>query len=370
MDGFNIYSDLVNQNIQDQNEAINKVQLELLEKSNSLQSRAEKAVEEIGSGVLLKEGLGRAITYVGSRIGGTAGKVVSDAASDYAEGGVPKVIEGLTTKGVQAAKTIATKAISKVGQELGEEGEDNVIQMEPLGELQTPIEGSANPTFVGEDADVVDELSGFGEQTAEETTADTVIPQIQAPTASAIQSAADVEDGLIPQEEEISTQAFDANVPFPEVEPGYDAYIASQASNIAEDTSENIAAAASQVAEDTIASGTTALENVASTASSAIAAGSSAVEDAGIAAASALDSAATTAASAVSSTVSSAVSAGTTAAASALETTGAALDASGVGAIVGIALGVGGILASIFAPGMDSQPDLPPLPNFSYQIGA
>ena len=51
------------------------------------------------------------------------------------EGGVPKVIQGLTTKAVNAG----TKAISKTVQEVVGDDDADVIQMEPLGELETPI---------------------------------------------------------------------------------------------------------------------------------------------------------------------------------------------------------------------------------------
>ena len=349
MDGFNIYSDLVSQNIEEQNEAINKVQEEILEKTNSLQSRAEKAVEEIGSGVLLKEGLGRAISYVGSRIGGTAGKVVSDAASDYAQGGVPKVIEGLTTKGIQAAKNLATKALN--------EDAGDVIQMDPLAELETPIEGSANPTFIGENADVEDELTGFGEEAGEEGAE--VAPEFVPPTNEAISAAADLEDGLT---DEISTSMFDNVVSTGEdvVQTGEDPIAAATAaaSSAGEDALNAASAAASSAVED--ASGAV---------SSAISAVGSGIEDAGIAATSALSDAAAAAAAAASGAVSGVSAAAAGGVATALEAGGAALDATGVGAIAGVVLGIGGVLASVFAPGMNETQDIPPLPNFSYQIG-
>ena len=338
MDGFNIYSDLVSQNIAEQNEAINKVQEEILEKTNSLQSRAEKAVEEIGSGVLLKEGLSRAISYVGSRIGGTAGKIVSDAASDYAEGGSNKLIQGLATKGIQAAKNLATKALT-------EDAGDDVIQMEPLGELQTPIEGSANPTFVGENADVEDELTGFGEEAGEGAE---VAPEFVPPSSSAIQAAADLEDGL---SDEVSTSMFD-NV----AQGSEDAIQA--VSEAGEDAAAAVSSAASSAVED--ASGAV---------SSAISAVGSGIEDAGIAATSALSDAAAAAAAAASGAVSGVSAAAAGGVATALEAGGAALDATGVGAIAGVVLGIGGVLASVFAPGMNETQDIPPLPNFSYQIG-
>ena len=53
-----------------------------------------------------------------------------------------------------------------------------------------------------------------------------------------------------------------------------------------------------------------------------------------------------------------------------LATAGAALDATGIGSVVGVVLGIGGLLASIFAPSSESDPVLPPPPNFSYQAGA
>jgi len=53
----------------------------------------------------------------------------------------------------------------------------------------------------------------------------------------------------------------------------------------------------------------------------------------------------------------------------ALETAGVALDATGVGAVVGVALGIGGVLASIFAPSDDNEEAIPPPPNVSYSIG-
>ena len=53
----------------------------------------------------------------------------------------------------------------------------------------------------------------------------------------------------------------------------------------------------------------------------------------------------------------------------ALETAGVALDATGVGAVLGVALGIGGVLASIFAPSDDNEEAIPPPPNVSYSIG-
>jgi hypothetical protein len=55
----------------------------------------------------------------------------------------------------------------------------------------------------------------------------------------------------------------------------------------------------------------------------------------------------------------------------ALETAGVALDSTGIGAIVGVVLGIGGILASIFAPSSSNKEEaIPPPPNVSYTIGA
>lgn len=53
-----------------------------------------------------------------------------------------------------------------------------------------------------------------------------------------------------------------------------------------------------------------------------------------------------------------------------LEATGLALDATGIGAVVGVALGIGGVLASIFAPSSSADENIPPPPNVSYTVGA
>ena len=351
MDNYNIYGDLVSQRLTEQNDDINKAQMEMMEKANSIQSRGEKALEEISSAVLLKESLGTAIKYGASKLGSTASKVVSDAADDYMEGGIPKVIQGLTTKAVNAG----TKAASKAVQEVVGDDADDVIQMEPLGELETPIEGSGNPTFVGENADVVDELSGFGEESGAASGA-----SVQAPTPEAIQAAADVEDGLISQEGASVVPASQAlpeftGTPIMETLQGDEsipeAEIADAGEQVADDSSDAIIASTSALVEntvdDTAAAVSAAADTGADAAASAAAAAASTAADAGGAVA----------------------GAGADAAAAGLEVAGAVADSTGIGAIVGVGLAIGGVLASIFAV-PDDKPTLPPIPNFSYTIGA
>lgn len=361
MDNYNIYGDLVSQRLTEQNDDINKAQMEMMEKANSIQSRGEKALEEISSAVLLKESLGTAIKYGASKLGSTASKVVSDAVDDYSEGGIPKVVQGLTTKAVNAG----AKAVSKASQEVVGDDADNVIQMEPLGELETPIEGSANPMFVGEDADVVDELSGFGDEAVSGAA-------VQAPTDEAIQAAADVEDGLIPEEEASVVPASQAlpeftGAPIMQTLQGDDSIPEAE---IADDTGEDIADAGEQVADDSsdaiIASTSALVENTADDAASAVSAAASTAADAAADAGAATASAAADAAASAGSAV---AGAGADAAAAGLEVAGAVADSTGIGAIVGVGLAIGGVLASIFAT-PDDTPTLPPIPNFSYTIGA
>jgi hypothetical protein len=353
MDNYNIYGDLVSQRLTEQNDDINKAQMEMMEKANSIQSRGEKALEEISSAVLLKESLGTAIKYGASKLGSTASKVVSDAVDDYSEGGIPKVVQGLTTKAVNAG----TKAVSKASQEVVGDDADDVIQMEPLGELETPIEGSANPTFVGEDADVVDELSGFGDEAVSGAA-------VQAPTDEAIQAAADVEDGLIPEEEASVVSASQAlpeftGAPIMQTLQGDEsipeAEIADAGEQVADDSSDAIIASTSAL-----------VENTADDAASAVSAAASTAADA---AADATATAASAAADAAASAGSAVAGAGADAAAAGLEVAGAVADSTGIGAVVGVGLAIGGVLASIFAT-PDDTPTLPPIPNFSYTIGA
>lgn len=452
------YANALQASITEHQADLASLQDEILSKTEGLKAKALQMAGEIGT-KFLADNTANVLKYGTEKLSQMGLKGASQAISDYKSGGVPKMVGNAIQRRLGVGKDL-NKPISKTGdatrprvsaerptaerptteqptqptQPTAEPTADEDDDIQRLmdenpddgqtdGELLSSVEeinrdepaGSriVNPEFEGEDADV--------EPTEMEETAlrpSTTPRDFNAPSDDAIQQAFGVEEGDLDQvgASPFSVKpAFDPNVPFPEVEDGYDDYIASlnaglnegenvldtaggdidNAINTASGAVDSAIDEASGAVDSAIDTASGALDSAVDTASGAVdsavdtASGlvsstiDTAVNTATNVASSAVDtatnlvsSAVNTATSAVgsavdsaSTAVSSAVGAGTDAVAGGLETAGVALDASGIGAIAGVVLGIGGVLASIFGGG-SSTDELPPPSNFSYQTGA
>jgi len=248
-------------------------------------------------------------------------KGLSKAVTDYQEGGVQKVIQGGITRGLQGGKQVTQQAteltdMSKMKKPTDDEDEeeDAPADEEDINPAEEDVddlpEGTIQMEELGELADAGDE----GAEGAELASTVAFGPQ-RALTAGFPKAAFDSE--AVAAEEEADS-----------VEQTFTSTATAAGEDVAEQGGEDLAAAAGADAADAAASAASALG------------------------------------SAVTGDVTSA------AVATGLETAGLALDSTGVGAVVGVALGIGGVLASIFAPSDDNEESIPPPPNVSYSIGA
>lgn len=446
------YANALQASITEHQADLASLQDEILSKTEGLKAKALQMAGEVGT-KFLADNTANVLKYGTEKLSQMGLKGASQAVSDYKSGGVQKMVGNAIQRRLGVGKDL-NKPISKTGdatrprvsaerptaerptQPTAEQPtaeptsvEDDEIQRlmnenpdegQTDGELLSSVEEInrdepaggriVNPEFEGEDVDV--------EPTEMEETAlrpSTTPRDFSAPSDDAIQQAFGVEEGDLDQvgASPFSVKpAFDPNVPFPEVEDGYDDYIASlnaglnEGENVLDTAGGDIDSAidtasgavdsaideASGLVSSTIDTASGALDSATSAVGSAIddASGvvsstidtavdtatnvaSSAVDTATNLVSSAVNTATTTVGSAVdsaSTAVSSAVGAGTDAVAGGLETAGVALDATGVGAIAGVVLGIGGVLASIFGGGSSSDEELPPPSNFSYQTGA
>ncbi len=316
------YANLLQERFQEHQGDVDKAQMDLQEQQGGLKDRAIKAGEEISSAVFMKEGISNTLKYAGSKLEQMGLKGLSKAVTDYQEGGVQKVIQGGITRGLQGGKQVTQQAteltdMSKMKKPTDDENEEEEAPAdeEDINPAEEDVddlpEGTIQMEELGELADAGDE----GAEGAELASTVAFGPQ-RALTAGFPKAAFD--SGAVAAEEE------------------------------------------SDAVEQTFTStAETAGEDVADAAGDAVA--TSAAADAADVAAS---SAATALGSAVTGDVTSA------AVATGLETAGLALDSTGIGAVVGVALGIGGVLASIFAPSDDNEESIPPPPNVSYSIGA
>ena len=296
--------------------------------ANQLKEKALGVASAVGS-KFLTDGTANLLKYGSAKLSRMGLKGASQALEDYQSGGITKMTGGVIQRSLGVGKDL-TEPIEGEGTEEGTTIEANL--QNPLFDPEADVEP---PSF---------------EETAPSPTTQVSAPEFQAPSNEAITQAGQVEEGVASQ---VETPAFDANVPFPEVEPGYAEYMASQ--NAITDASSEVADAGSNVVSD-------ATDAIGNTVSDATDLASGVVGDATDLASGAIGDAST----AITSGVSTAIE-GTT---GALEGVGLALDSTGVGAVVGVALGIGGVLASIFGGGSDKSAELPPPPNFSYQAGA
>jgi hypothetical protein len=275
---------------------------------------------------------------------GIGSKILTDATNKLVTQTVSSVQKAIS-QGVTKASQAVTKVLQQTGldQEEGDAGDE--ADETGAGDTDNVITANEQNPLFDPDADVEPPAFEEAPQLPEYTPA-----TFEAPSNEAISQAGQVEEGLIPQTEE-----FDYNVPFPEVEPGYADFMASQGAGLAEEDA-NIGTDLVQSNLNTITDlAQSPLNNLVSDASNVLDDTVSTVANVGSKIASDVGTVATA--------VDDGVSTG-------LEATGVALDSTGIGSVVGVLLGIGGILASIFAPSDDSEPTLPPPPNFSYQTGA
>jgi len=306
------YANALQNSISAHQEAIQSASEDLMKNANNLPNK----IKEVGIGI-------------GSKIlGDAAGKLVGNVV-----GGVQKALSQGVTKASQAATKVVQTATNKVLQQTGldEEAGD-------AGDADNAITANEQNPLFDPDADV--EEPAFEEAPVE--TPEYTPNLAQPPTAESIQAAGELEEGDAPEE---ASSLFDnvANVAEQVGEEG--ANIGTDLGTTALTTATDLGTSALTTATDL---GTSAINAV----GSGIASASQAVSDVGTAVAGA------------------ATGVGEDVAATGLATAGVALDATGIGSVVGVLLGIGGILASIFAPSSDDEPTLPPPPNFSYQAGA
>lgn len=330
------YANALQASLGQHQEDLQKAQESMLGGANQLKEKAIGVASAVGT-KFLTDGTANLLKYGSAKLSQMGLKGASQALEDYQSGGITKMTGGVIQRSLGVGKDLT----------------------EPIeGEATEPIEANAQNPLFDPEADV--EPPAF-EETAVSPATEATPAEFQAPTNEAITQAGQVEEGVADQ---VETPAFDANVPFPEVEPGYAEYMASQ--NAATNASSEVADAGSNAVDDASNMVSGAVDDASNLVSGA-------VDDATNVVSGAVGDATTAVGDVVSGGISSAtgaVSGAVEGAAGALEATGLALDATGVGSIVGVALGVGGILASIFAGGSDSAPELPPPPNFSYQAGA
>ena len=322
------YANALQASLGQHQEDLQKAQEDMLGGANQLKEKALGVASAVGS-KFLTDGTANLLKYGSAKLSRMGLKGASQALEDYQSGGITKMTGGVIQRSLGVGKDL-TEPIEGEGTEEG-----------------TTIEANAQNPLFDPEADV--EPPSF-EETAPSPATQATPAEFQAPSNEAITQAGQVEEGVASQ---VETPAFDANVPFPEVEPGYAEYMASQ--NAITDASSEVADAGSNVVSD-------ATDAIGNTVSDATDLASGVVGDATDLASGAIGDAST----AITSGVSTAIE-GTT---GALEGVGLALDSTGVGAVVGVALGIGGVLASIFGGGSDKSAELPPPPNFSFQSGA
>ena len=317
------YANALQNSISAHQEAIQSASEDLMKNANNLPNK----IKEVGIGI-------------GSKIlGDAAGKLVGNVV-----GGVQKALSQGVTKASQAATKVVQTATNKVLQQTGldEEAGD-------AGDADNAITANEQNPLFDPDADV--EEPAFEEAPVE--TPEYTPNLAQPPTAESIQAAGELEEGDAPEE---ASSLFDnvANVAEQVGEEG--ANIGTDLGTTALTTATDLGTTALTTATDLGTSALTTATDLGTSAINAVGSGiasaSQAVSDVGTAVAGA------------------ATGVGEDVAATGLATAGVALDATGIGSVVGVLLGIGGILASIFAPSSDDEPTLPPPPNFSYQAGA
>ena len=315
------YANLLQERFQEHQGDVDKAQMDLQEQQGGLKDRAIKAGEEISSAVFMKEGISNTLKYAGSKLEQMGLKGLSKAVTDYQEGGVQKVIQGGITRGLQGGKQVTQQAteltdMSKMKKPTDDEDEeeDAPADEEDINPAEEDVDDLPEGTIQMEE---LGELADAGDEGAEgaEVASTVAFGPARALTAGFPKSAFD--SGAVAAEQEADS-----------VEQTFTSTAAAAGEDVAEEGGEDLAAAAGADAADAAASAASALG------------------------------------SAVTGDVTSAV-VGT-----GLEAAGLALDSTGVGAVVGVALGIGGVLASIFAPSDDNEESIPPPPNVSYSIGA
>ena len=297
------------------------------EGANQLKEKAIGVASAVGT-KFLTDGTANLLKYGSAKLSQMGLKGASQALEDYQSGGITKMTGGVIQRSLGTGKDLTEP-----------------IETEPIeANLQ-------NPLFDPE-ADV--EPPAF-EETAPSPATQAPAPEFQAPSNEAITQAGQVEEGITDQ---VEAPAFDNAE-----------YMATQnAMNEVADEGSNAVSGAVDSASDAVSG---AVDDATDAVGNAV---SGAVDSATDAVSGAVGDATTAVGDAVSGavgTASSAVTGAVEGTATALEATGLALDSTGVGSIVGVVLGIGGILASIFGGGSsDSSSELPPPPNFSYQAGA
>ena len=315
------YANLLQERFQEHQGDVDKAQMDLQEQQGGLKDRAIKAGEEISSAVFMKEGISNTLKYAGSKLEQMGLKGLSKAVTDYQEGGVQKVIQGGIERGLQGGKQVTQQAtemkdMSKMKKPTDEEDEeeDAPADEEDINPAEEDVDDLPEGTIQMEE---LGELADAGDEGAEgaELASNVAFGPARALTAGFPKAAFDSEAVAAEEEADSVEQTF-----------------TSTATAAGEDVAE-------QGGEDLAAAGTDAADAAAASAASALG-------------------------SAVTGDVTSAV------VATGLEAGGVALDSTGIGAVVGVALGIGGVLASIFAPSDDNEESIPPPPNVSYSIGA
>jgi len=336
------YANALQASLGQHQEDLQKAQEDMLGGANQLKEKALGVASAVGSR-FLTDGTANLLKYGSAKLSQMGLKGASQALEDYQSGGITKMTGGVIQRSLGVGKDL-TEPIEGEGTEEG-----------------TTIEANAQNPLFDPEADV--EPPSF-EETAPSPTTQVSAPEFQAPSNEAITQAGQVEEGVASQ---VETPAFDANVPFPEVEPGYAEYMASQ-NAIADEGSDVVDAtdAGSDVVSGAVDDATNVVSGAVSDATNVV---SGAVSDATSAVSSAVGDA-TGAIGDASTAITSGVSTAVEGTAGALEGVGLALDATGIGSVVGVALGIGGVLASIFGGGDSEKTELPPPPNFSFQAGA
>jgi hypothetical protein len=321
------YANALQASLGQHQEDLQKAQEAILgEGANQLKEKALGVASAVGT-KFLTDGTANILKYGSAKLSQMGLKGASQALEDYQSGGITKMTGGVIQRSLGTGKDLTEP-----------------IETEPTEPIEANLQ---NPLFDPE-ADV--EPPAF-EETAPSPATQAPAPEFQAPSNEAITQAGQVEEGITDQ---VEAPAFDNAE-----------YMATQnaMSEVADEGSDAVSGA--------VDSATSAVSGAVDDATSAVGdAVSGAVDSATDAVSGAIGDATT----AIGDTVSGAVGTATTAiegTAGALEATGLALDATGVGSVVGVVLGIGGILASIFGGGSsDSSTELPPPPNFSYQAGA
>ena len=321
------YANALQASLGQHQEDLQKAQEAILgEGANQLKEKALGVASAVGT-KFLTDGTANILKYGSAKLSQMGLKGASQALEDYQSGGITKMTGGVIQRSLGTGKDLTEP-----------------IEAEPTEPIEANLQ---NPLFDPE-ADV--EPPAF-EETAPSPATQAPAPEFQAPSNEAITQAGQVEEGITDQ---VEAPAFDNAE-----------YMATQnaMSEVADEGSDAVSGA--------VDSATSAVSGAVDDATSAVGdAVSGAVDSATDAVSGAIGDATT----AIGDTVSGVVGTATTAiegTAGALEATGLALDATGVGSVVGVVLGIGGILASIFGGGSsDSSTELPPPPNFSYQAGA